>query len=352
MESWFPKGLIGELYIGGTGVVRGYVADPRAVGRAIPARSTRCAGSRMYATGDLGRWCEGGVLELLGRRDGQVKVRGFRVELAEVEAAIRSYSGVREAAVVAQEEGADGQRLIACIVADGMHTLHVDGIRQYLRERLPGPMIPSRIRIVESLPRTHSGKVDLQSLAVSLPQEVATTKVHVSPRDELEVQLAAIWEELLQIRPIGVTDDFFDLGGHSLPRGPHGSPDRKAVGNIAGVVRTAPGIDNRGACGSAPRTSPSARASSLIHLGISGPGLPLFLVHPIGGGVFCYNPLTRRLDGISRRPWTPGSRPRRRRRTRGGSHAHGVTVCRRDSGGIPPWSLPSGRMVDGGHRGS
>ncbi len=292
-----PKGLIGELYIGGTGVARGYVADPRQSAERFLPDPHGAPGSRMYATGDLGRWCEGGVLELLGRRDGQVKVRGFRVELAEVEAAIRSYSGVREAAVVAQEDGADGQRLIACIVADGMHTLHVDGIRQYLRERLPGPMIPSRIRIVESLPRTHSGKVDRQSLAVSLPQEVATTEVHVRPRDQLEAQLAAIWEELLQIRPIGVTDDFFDLGGHSLLAVRLAARIEHQLGTSLALSELLLGSTIEELAARLREPVRPHEASSLIHLGTSGPGLPLFLVHPIGGGVFCYNALTRRLDG-------------------------------------------------------
>ena len=114
-----PKGLIGELYIGGSGVARGYVADPRQTAERFVPDPYGEPGSRIYATGDLARWREGGVLELLGRRDGQVKVRGFRVELAEVEAALCSCPGVIEAAVVAREDGVDGQRLIACIVGDG-----------------------------------------------------------------------------------------------------------------------------------------------------------------------------------------------------------------------------------------
>ena len=106
----------------------------------------------MYATGDRARWREGGVLELLGRRDDQVKVRGFRVELAEVEAAIASCPGVREAAVIAQEDEAGGQRLIACVVAGDHRTSMIDSLRRLLRDTLPRPMIPSRFEIVDSLP--------------------------------------------------------------------------------------------------------------------------------------------------------------------------------------------------------
>ena len=114
-----PAGVVGELYIGGLGVARGYVSNPRPNGRAVMCLTrTAVRDRRMYATGDRARWRDGGVLELLGRHDGQVKVRGFRVELAEVEAAIGFWPGVRDAAVMAEEDGADGQRLVACIVAD------------------------------------------------------------------------------------------------------------------------------------------------------------------------------------------------------------------------------------------
>ncbi len=292
-----PKGLIGELYIGGSGVARGYVADPRQTAERFMPDPHGAPGSRMYATGDLARWCEGGVLELLGRRDGQVKVRGFRVELAEVEAVIGSYRGVIEAAIVAQEDGVDGQRLIACIVADAEQTLRVDAIRRYLRERLPGPMIPSRIRIVESLPRTPSGKVDRQSLAVSLPHEEPTTEQHVRPRDELEAQLAVIWEDLLQIRPIGVTDDFFDLGGHSLLAVRLAARIEQQLGRSLALSELLLGSTIEELAARLREPVRSLGASPLIHIGASGPGQPLFLAHPIGGGVLCYNALARCLDG-------------------------------------------------------
>ena len=177
-----PVGVVGELYIGGSGVARGYVVQSR-VRRPSGSCRTRTAGrdrgctrpATVHAGVTVECWsCWAGD-------DGQVKVRGFRVELAEVEAAIGSWPGVREAAVIAQEDGADGQRLIACIVGEEGRTLDVDSIRRFLRDRLPRPMIPSRFRIVESLPRTPSGKVDRRSLSESLPNEVARDEAIDTP---------------------------------------------------------------------------------------------------------------------------------------------------------------------------
>ena len=300
LDRWgelVAKGLIGELYIGGSGVARGYLADPRQTAERFMPDPYGAPGSRIYATGDLARWREGGVLELLGRRDGQVKVRGFRVELAEVENALCSCPGVIEAAVVAREDGVDGQRLIACIVGDGAQTPGVDTIRRYLRERVPGPMIPSRIWSVKALPRTPSGKVDRQGLVEAQPHEESTAQGHVSPRDELEAQLAVLWEDLLQIRPIGVTDDFFDLGGHSLLAVRLAARIEQKWGRSLALSDLLMGSTIQELASRLREKVKSSAASSLIPLGTSGPGHPLFLVHPIGGGVLCYNVLARRLDG-------------------------------------------------------
>ena len=130
-----------------------------------------------------------------------MKVRGFRVELAEVEAAISSAQGVREAAVITEEDEADSQRLVACVVAEDGQSIHLDSIRLLLRETLPRPMIPSRFHVVDSLPRTHSGKVDRLELLESLPDEIARDEAVASPRDEVEKQLATIWEDLSRCGP-------------------------------------------------------------------------------------------------------------------------------------------------------
>ncbi len=186
-----PTGVVGELFIGGVGVARGYVDSPGQTAERFLPDPLGGPGSRMYATGDRARWREGGVLELLGRRDGQVKVRGFRIDLGEVEAAIALCPGVRESAVVAREDGADGHRLIAYIVGDAAQIPAIAEIRRFLRLRLSRPMIPSQFRVLEAMRRTHSGKVDRRTLSESLPDASPMVREVVLPHDEMERGLAA-----------------------------------------------------------------------------------------------------------------------------------------------------------------
>jgi amino acid adenylation domain-containing protein len=292
-----PAGVVGELYIAGPGVARGYVNQPGTTAeRYLPDPHGAC-GSRMYATGDRARWREGGVLELLGRRDCQIKVRGVRIELAEVEAGIRSCPGVREAAVIAREDGANGRRLTACIVGDGGGAPQVDAIRRSLREKLPRPMIPTQFRFVDQIPRTPSGKVNRRQLSQSLPDAPATAEGRVTPRDETEQQLATIWEELLQIRPIGVTEDFFDLGGHSLLAVRLAARIEDQFGRSPALSDLLLGATIEDLAARLRGPNGPERWSSLVDFGVSGLGRPLVLVHPIGGGVLCYNALARCLDG-------------------------------------------------------
>ncbi len=292
-----PTGVVGELYVGGPGVARGYVDRPGQTAERFVPDPNGEPGSRMYATGDRARWREGGVLELVGRRDDQVKVRGFRVELAEVEAAIGSCPGVRETAVISQEDGAGGQRLIGCVVGVDGQTPRVDAIRRLLGKRLPRPMIPSRFEIVAALPRTPSGKVDRRTLSEFLPEQVAPTEGLVRPRNGVEEQLAAIWEDLLQIRPIGVTDDFFDIGGHSLLAARLAARIEERFGWSMALADLLKGSTIEALAATLSEPVSLRAGSPLIDFGASGPGLPLVLVHPIGGGVLCYNDLARCFDG-------------------------------------------------------
>jgi amino acid adenylation domain-containing protein len=292
-----PTDVVGELFIGGRGVARGYVNSPGQTAERFLPDPVGGPGSRMYATGDRARWRDGGVLELLGRRDGQVKVRGFRIELAEVEAAIASCPGVREAAVIAREDRADGQCLIAYIVGDAAQTPRVDAIRRFLRVRLPRPMIPSQFRLVEAMPHTHSGKVDRRTLSESLPAESPMARDVVLPRDEMERRLAAIWKDLLQVHPIGVTDDFFDLGGHSLLAVRLAARIEERFGRSPALSDLLLGATIEDLAARLREPAGPKTRSSLVDLGASGPGRPLVLVHPIGGGVLCYNALARSFEG-------------------------------------------------------
>jgi len=214
-----PVGVAGELYAGGEGIGRGYVgrADLTAE-RFVPDHCSGSAGERLYKSGDRVRWRTDGTLEFLGRLDEQVKIRGFRVELGEIEAVLKEHAGVEEAVVVAQEDKGE-KRLIAYITqANGTDSPSTAEIRQYARERLPEYMVPGALMVLKKLPLTSSGKLDRQALPDLVGEggrpELQTS--FVAPRTAVEETLAGIWRELLHLEKVGVHDNFFDLGGHSL----------------------------------------------------------------------------------------------------------------------------------------
>jgi amino acid adenylation domain-containing protein len=208
-----PAGVAGALFIAGAGVTRGYVAQEELTSeRFLPDPFDAVPGGRMYATGDLARRLPDGTLEFLGRADEQVKIRGFRVEPAEVEAALRGFVGVREAAVVAREDGGGDKRLVAYVVGSG--SVDAEQLRTQLAGWVPEFMVPSAFVALDELPRTPSGKVD--RLALPEPQAAAARAETVAPRTPMEERVAQIWAEVLGLEQVSVTDDFFALGGHSL----------------------------------------------------------------------------------------------------------------------------------------
>ncbi len=218
-------GAVGEIWIGGAGVARGYLGRPDLTAeRFLPdpfAAPRGRSGARMYRTGDLGRFRMDGVLDFLGRTDHQIKVRGVRIELGEIEAALASHPGVREVAVVTVEEGGKPLRLAAFLVPAGSPPDASPGggeLRKFLAARLPEPMIPSAFILLDGLPLTANGKVDRRALArlAEGAAAAAPRPRHAAPRTAVEVALAGTWAELLAVERIGLHDDFLDLGGHSL----------------------------------------------------------------------------------------------------------------------------------------
>jgi acyl carrier protein len=167
-----------------------------------------------YRTGDLGRWLPSGELEFLGRIDRQVKLRGMRVELEEIEAALLSHPAVGECAVTLREEGEGDQRLVA--YAPKAEGLAATELRAFLEERLPAHMVPSAYVFPDALPRTASGKVDRRRLPAPDSTEAHAGREYVAPRTALEAEVAEVWGELLRVERVGATDNFFQLGGHSL----------------------------------------------------------------------------------------------------------------------------------------
>jgi acyl carrier protein len=207
-----PIGVAGELYIGGSGVARGYLRRPELTEEKFLPDPFR-PGGRLYRTGDLARYRNDGEIEYLGRRDGQVKIRGFRIETGEIESQIRRFPGVREAVVMARSDGPGNLRLVAYVVPE---TVPIPELRRALKRQLAGPMIPAAFVSLEALPLTPNGKVDRLALPAPGSARPKLAESYAPPRDEVESALATIWVGLLGVEAVGVHDDFFDLGGHSL----------------------------------------------------------------------------------------------------------------------------------------
>ncbi len=210
-----PIGAAGELFIGGDGVARGYLRRPELdTERFLADPFTAAAGARMYRTGDLARYRADGVLEFLGRTDHQIKVRGHRIEPGEIETLLEREAAVGEAVVVAREDTPGDQRLLAYIVPRGT-ACDPAGLRDRLRAELPEYMVPAQFVFLERIPRTPNGKVDRSALPT--PEAWARpTAPRVPPSNDLEARLAELWQETLGLDQVGVDDNFFDIGGHSL----------------------------------------------------------------------------------------------------------------------------------------
>ncbi|HEX6911548.1 MAG TPA: amino acid adenylation domain-containing protein [Longimicrobium sp.] len=217
LDPWgepVPAGVVGELYIGGDGVARGYQGRPALTAeRFVPDPFGKEPGARMYRTGDLGRWLPQGAIEFLGRNDHQVKIRGFRIELGEIEARLAEHPGVREAVVMAREDAAGDRRLVAWWV--GGDEVGVEALRAHLRARLAEYMVPAAYVRLERLPLTPNGKLDRAALPAP-PDDAYARRAYQAPVGETEQGLAEIWSELLGVERVGRGDHFFELGGHSL----------------------------------------------------------------------------------------------------------------------------------------
>jgi amino acid adenylation domain-containing protein len=211
-----PVGAVGELYLAGEGLARGYAGRPDLTAEAFLPDPFGEPGARMYRVRDRVRWRADGELEFLGRSDTQVKVRGFRIELGEVEAALRAHPGVRSAVAVVREDAPGDRRIAAYFVAGGgaEPAVAAQELRAWLGERLPAYMVPSWLVALETLPLTGSGKVDRRALPA--PAGAGSPGEYTAPRSPLEGWVAAVFADVLGVARVGVHDDFFDEGGHSL----------------------------------------------------------------------------------------------------------------------------------------
>ncbi|WP_416136204.1 amino acid adenylation domain-containing protein [Aquabacterium sp. A7-Y] len=287
-----PLGAVGELYIGGIGLARGYHGrGDLSAERFVPHPFVE--GRRLYRTGDLARWRADGTVLCLGRADRQVKLRGFRIELDEIESALSSLPGVRQAAVTVVGE-ADKQ-LVAYVVPEAPQSVDAAGLRLALSSRLPGYMVPGRWVLLDALPLTPNGKVDRKALPVPLGAG-AGAGTYVAPGTPMEALIASTWEEHLGVEAVGTGDNFFELGGHSLLAVRVMQRLRQLLEREVPLTLLFQAPTVAALAAALQRQGPATPGGSpLIALRREGELPPLFCVHPAGGHVAAYLPLVKAL---------------------------------------------------------
>nr|WP_194238606.1 non-ribosomal peptide synthetase/type I polyketide synthase [Streptomyces spongiae] len=291
---WVP----GQLFISGAGLARGYLGD-EAKTRSSFVRHP-ATGERLYRTGDLGRYLPDGNIEFLGREDFQVKVRGYRIELGEIEAALLRCPGVRAAAVSAVGERQTARRLVGYVVTDDRAYDTVTDLDKALRHQLPEYLIPQHLIVLDELPLSANGKVDRSALPAPDAKAGADDAV-IAPRNELERQLADIWGEFFDARPVSVSAGFFDLGGDSMLAVRLMARIQTELGRSLPLATlfSRPTIELLAEALQEADATEATRREALVPIRSIHPEEtrpPLFLVHPVGGDVLCYAELVSLLD--------------------------------------------------------
>ncbi len=298
-----PVGVSGELYVGGLGLGTGYYKRPQLTAERFFAHPLASdSGGRLYRTGDVARLLPDGNIEFLGRIDHQVKLRGFRLELGEIETLLREREEVRDAAVVLRGEG-ESQQLAAYLTATDGRRLPVAALRDHLSRRLPAYMLPASFTWVEEMPHTPSGKIDRKALAALSPAGAPTEQdaaadaaLYVGPRSALEARMAALWAEVLGVEQVSIHDDFFALGGHSLLGVRLFVRIEEELGRRLpmALLFDYPTVAQLTMQFSAP-TETQPAWETLVPIQSGGERPPFFCVHGFGGGVVGYAQLAQAL---------------------------------------------------------
>ena len=290
-----PVGIPGELYIGGAGIAQGYLGRPDlTASKFIPNPFGDSHGSypckTLYRTGDLVRYLSDGNLEFIGRIDDQVKLRGFRVELGEIETSLNRSPNIKETLVVLREDKPGDQHLTAYIVPFSGQKITTHELQTLLKTQLPSYMIPSHFVTLAALPLTPNGKIDRQSLPIPQADELQRAQAFVAPQNDLERQLTQIWERVLGIESIGIQDNFFDLGGHSLiALRLLTEIERIWQRNIPlSIFLKAPTIQK---FAEVLQQTELTDWSAVVPIQAKGSKPPLFCIHPLGGNILEYNSL-------------------------------------------------------------
>ncbi len=322
-----PIGVSGEICFSGVGLARGYLNRPDLTAEKFienpfydsqqptvrlsspksangSTKLTDNSQQRLYKIGDLARWLPDGNIEFLGRKDGQVKIRGYRIEVGEIESVLLQHPAVKEAVVIAKEDKHGDKRLIAYVVSDK----NIDSLRNYLKEKLPGYMIPAAFVMLDKIPLTHNGKVDRKRLPDYADTRAESDAVLSLPRDDIERKLLNIWQEILGTDKLGITEDFFESGGNSIKIVQMASQIHKQFGiktamldifnyptieALAKHIRYQIILKQQRAV---DKNQPESREfSPLVCIQDQGDKTPLFFVHPGGGNILCYTELSRHM---------------------------------------------------------
>ncbi|PYR33793.1 MAG: non-ribosomal peptide synthetase [Acidobacteria bacterium] len=290
-----PIGVPGELLIGGEGLARGYRNRPELNAERFINNPFSNDGNRVYRTGDIARFRSDGCIEFVGRRDFQVKVRGYRIELEEIEHVLAQHDGVKDVAVVTWEDGGGDKRLVAYYIPDPEHRPEIRELKGHVQERLPEYMCPSFFVELQNFPSTPNGKVDRKAFPNPEVTRAPTGSLHVAPQSELEARLARLWRQVLRLASIGIDDNFFDLGGHSLLAARLFAMIERELGVRLPLALFFQAPTIRRLAAKLEQRTWKSNWNSLVPIQAAGSRPPLFLMHGAEGNVLLYRTLAQTL---------------------------------------------------------